>query len=975
MKFNWLLFEMGCRITCAMALIAVLLIPTACADAMTDSSTAIPTVNVASPTANPTVETIASPDTGIFSQMVLYPNIETVGVAVSGTGLPQSAQLAYRQSGESTWRSGHLLVRIDDGRLIGSLFGLSASTSYEVKVISGTSEIIGSIVTQPDELPFTPSVVLHVDDNAPVGGNGSSAAPFRTIQEAVNQAAPGSQVLVADGLYREAVSFPTSGTEGNWIQVKTAGTGAVLDGSQKLTGSVWTADTKAHVWFTKISGTIAYLARDGKRFYMYDDRNGLMQAVGHNGVSMNEGWYFEPTTMKLYVRSQDDPSNHSWQVPVLNHAFDVINRNWIWIEGFEMRYYGTTTNGCGVCTLNASHVVIRKNKIHNLQLGIFINWTGNDSQGNDTRIESNEIYDPPVNEWSWNAVKSSTMEGTAVIIRGHIGAIVRDNNIHNYFNGIYTGSSGALENAALAFDADIYNNYIHDISDDGLEPEGACINQRFRNNVIDKMLIGVSFAPITQGPTWAIRNTFANFTSSSIKWADNSDGRILFYHNTSWTNASGVNAMSTITPIHNVVMRNNIFQGNGYAFEEVQTGSTSHDWNYDNWYTTRSSPHFKWENVNYNTIAQLCAGTGLECNGYEHAPGLTNPAGGNFTLLSSSPNLDRGILIPGINDNFKGNAPDIGAYELATVVTPTFPKVLSSALASPNPTNADNVSFTVTFSSAVTGVDVNDFGLTIGSGITGASITNVTPVSGTVYTVDVNTGSGNGTIRLDVIDDDSIINSTSQSLGGTGAGNGTFTTGAIYTITKTVTTLVKSFNSNATYDGWILESGENTNTGQKLDKASTTLNVGDDAKDRQYRSLLSFNTSGLPDNAIIVSAKMKLRRGGLVGTDPFTTHGILLMQVVNGPFGGNPALQAGDFSSAAGSGSLADTVSSLTYNWYESNLSTTNLGFINKYGVTQFRLFFSNDDNDDMGADYMKFFTGESTTDKKPELLVTYYVP
>ena len=107
---------------------------------------------------------------------------------------------------------------------------------------------------------------------------------------------------------------------------------------------------------------------------------------------MSEGWYFEASTLRLFVRSLDDPAGHSWQIPTLNHAFDVVGRDWLWIEGFEMRFYGTTTLGCGVCTTNASHVVIRNNQIHNLQLGVFINWNGSDSQGNDTRIEYNEIY-------------------------------------------------------------------------------------------------------------------------------------------------------------------------------------------------------------------------------------------------------------------------------------------------------------------------------------------------------------------------------------------------------------------------------------------------------------------------------------------------------------------------------------------------------------------------------------------------------
>ena len=224
----------------------------------------------------------------------LYPNIETMGVAVSGVNLPQTAQLMYRQSGETNWRAGHPLVRIGDGRLIGSLFGLSPSTTYEVKVVAGTTELIGSMTTQPDELQFTPSRILHVDDNAPSGGDGSATAPFKTIQEAVNRAAPGTQVLVADGVYQEAVTFPGSGSADQWIQVKAQGSGAILDGSETLRGRIWTPHpSKGRVWFTKIDSSITYLARDEKRFFKYDTLSGLLQSLGHGSVPINEGWYFD----------------------------------------------------------------------------------------------------------------------------------------------------------------------------------------------------------------------------------------------------------------------------------------------------------------------------------------------------------------------------------------------------------------------------------------------------------------------------------------------------------------------------------------------------------------------------------------------------------------------------------------------------------------------------------------------------------
>jgi hypothetical protein len=50
--------------------------------------------------------------------------------------------------------------------------------------------------------------------------------------------------------------------------------------------------------------------------------------------------------------------------------------------------------------------------------------------------------------------------------------------------------------------------------------------------------------------------------------------------------------------------------------------------------------------------------------------------------------------------------------------------------------------------------------------------------------VQVNSGTGDGTIRLDLIDTDVIKNVVNIPLGGTGAGNGTFTTGQAYTIVR-----------------------------------------------------------------------------------------------------------------------------------------------------------------------------------------------
>ncbi|WP_019141385.1 DUF6701 domain-containing protein [Noviherbaspirillum massiliense] len=109
-----------------------------------------------------------------------------------------------------------------------------------------------------------------------------------------------------------------------------------------------------------------------------------------------------------------------------------------------------------------------------------------------------------------------------------------------------------------------------------------------------------------------------------------------------------------------------------------------------------------------------------------------------------------------------------------------YPSVSSISLASANPTNpSTNVSWTVVFDKSVTGVDQADFSLVTGGNVTGASITSVSG-GGTTWTVTAKTGSGDGTLGLNLVDDDSIV-ANGARLGGTGAGNGNYS-GPAYTI-------------------------------------------------------------------------------------------------------------------------------------------------------------------------------------------------
>jgi hypothetical protein len=422
-------------------------------------------------------------------------------------------------------------------------------------------------------------------------------------------------------------------------------------------------------------------------------------------------------------------------------------------------------------------------------------------------------------------------------------------------------------------------------------------------------------------------------------------------------------------------MRNNIFQGTGFSIYAVPQGSIANDWDYNNWYSSSLGPQFKWESVNYSTLIGLCSEGKLECHGFDNLPGFANPAQGDFTLLDSSRNIDRGVLIPGINDRFVGDAPDLGAFEYAVDLPPM---VISSARADSNPTKAAPVNFSVTFSNRVSGVNLappfEDFRLL--SNIPGASIIGITPVSETTYTVRIHVGNKNGTLRLDIVDNDSITDAAGNPLGGLGSGNGDYRTGETYIINKAITTLQTSiFKSQPSYDGWVLESGENTNRGGSVDRGAATFLIGDDAKDQQYRSILSFDTSPLPNKAVILYVQLKIRRRGIEGSDPFGTHGNLMSEIRNGTFSNISILQTADFSAAATSSSVRDTLTELESNWYATELQDDNLALVNLVGTTQFRLFFGKDDNDDLSSDYVEFYSGSALSSYVPQLIVTYYVP
>ena len=136
-------------------------------------------------------------------------------------------------------------------------------------------------------------------------------------------------------------------------------------------------------------------------------------------------------------------------------------------------------------------------------------------------------------------------------------------------------------------------------------------------------------------------------------------------------------------------------------------------------------------------------------------------------------------------------------------IAPTVQSIVRTSPAS-NPTNAGTAAYTVTFSEAVTGVDASDFAVAT-TGTVAAAVPQVAG-SGSIWIVTVGSIVGDGTIAINLVDDNSIRDIAGNTLS---AANyplrmnpaTSFTTGAVPTSISTA-----DFNSDGKLDVALLKS-------------------------------------------------------------------------------------------------------------------------------------------------------------------------
>jgi FtsP/CotA-like multicopper oxidase with cupredoxin domain len=185
-----------------------------------------------------------------------------------------------------------------------------------------------------------------------------------------------------------------------------------------------------------------------------------------------------------------------------------------------------------------------------------------------------------------------------------------------------------------------------------------------------------------------------------------------------------------------------------------------------------------------------------------------------------------------------------------------------------------------------------------------------------------------------------------------------------------------TFVSTAQLDGYSRELSETSGTGGSINANSPTVVVGDDALNRELRTFLSFNTVSIPDNAVIVSVTLKLKKYGSGGGNPFSTQGALRVDLRKPYFGGTFGLQLDDFNAPASMSTAAVIGPTEVNGYYLAKFTNISKSQINKTGLTQLRLRFSLDDDNDKIADYLAFYSGDvPASNLSPSLEIIFYVP
>lgn len=619
----------------------------------------------------------AAPDT---AQLELYGNFHTMGVIITLDAADDpdndaTASLEYRDSG-GLYRDGFPLTRVSATRFVGSIFWLQPGASYDVRVTFSDADgdpIDGVILT--GTASTRPEIVIPQANRSlvtsPTGsGAACSEASPCALSEGVNQAQAGDEVLLRGGVYYQGeISLPRSGAAGAPIVIRSyPDETAILDGGDP-DSFTWT-NQGGGVYRTTVHVADTHLVTaDGERLYPYQSLSDLQNLIW--GIP---GFYADGTTLYVRLQGDADPATVAMVVSRYNNAF-YVEQDYIYFSGLTFRHYGQGNWAKAIYFNNASNNLVQQSVFAINDLGVGVKRASHRNV-----FQDNEFYDTDF-LWPWDSVKSGSQLETGGVnfyspATGR-GNIIRRNVFHDYFDGF---GSCPEDNGSETNETDVYDNLIYNTGDDGLSADGSCSNVRIWNNRFHDVLVGVSLAPIYEGPLYAVRNLIyrigagnSDYHGMPFKFNSGYDqsGRMYLFHNTADAVLPENDGFELRSPgsWELIYARNNIWAGTDYAFSNANP-SQPLDFDYDNLFTTRPGEFAWWDGLpdrHLNTLTEFQDETGQELNGFNLEPDFSDADHGDYTLPADSNMIDKGVLIPGIDDEFTGVAPDLGAFEHGAV--------------------------------------------------------------------------------------------------------------------------------------------------------------------------------------------------------------------------------------------------------------------------------------------------------------------
>ena len=356
-----------------------------------------------------------------------------------------------------------------------------------------------------------------------------------------------------------------------------------------------------------------------------------------------------------------------------------------------------TDSTWGARSSDTEGVVIRHSRFTNVARGISAtSGTNRNFYICDNVLEGNHNW-PTIDSSTWND------EGISVSGEGHT---VCYNTLSGFGDALGLSNSTNIPNRAI----DFYGNDVLWTGDDALELDFAHRNVRAFSNRITNAGMGVSLQPAWGGPVYIFKNILVNIAQSAYKLNNDPSGFFIF-HNTSvrtlgpgnwgayaWTSLGYTQSDGDPAYAANFQFKNNILMGLTDP-AHVTTDLILEEIDYNGWIPDGV---FRFVNSWVN-FADLLSNSPYEANGRildgnTFATPITLPADHtsfwaetDTTLGPGSLALDVALILPNINDNFVGAAPDLGALELGAPV-PTYGARQSTVADTLPPASPTNVS-------------------------------------------------------------------------------------------------------------------------------------------------------------------------------------------------------------------------------------------------------------------------------------------